>query len=399
MKCVKCGKTIPENSKFCQYCGVSLERLKKIDIDNKNVVECPACGVKIKKENSFCTNCGAALQKTQKHKTEQKVRRKKQRKNKSINIFLILIIVIIAIFISVVSLYFLKSGNNDNQANYIEATEDDFFDEESLSDTEDEVMAEDQLVDSTQSTESNIDVDNEVEQINNQCDNIESSISAGIYNTIDIENGTIAYYDTTGLKAILDKEDGNYYYFDNDNLIFVYYEMIHPYKFYFQDDQLIRWSYLPSPGDDLNAVNNDQDKSWESSILEEAEDLKNKWVLALASVSTTQANVTTTQPAADTTQTNENISEQYILDGSDSRYISSSELDGLTAQEVKLARNEIYARHGRKFEDKAIRKYFKQFSWYHPSIEPEDFDESLLNNFEIANRDLIVQYEEEHGYR
>lgn len=32
-------------------------------------------------------------------------------------------------------------------------------------------------------------------------------------------------------------------------------------------------------------------------------------------------------------------------------------------------------------------------------IEPSDFNDSVLNDYEIANRDLIVQYEEEMGYR
>ena len=35
----------------------------------------------------------------------------------------------------------------------------------------------------------------------------------------------------------------------------------------------------------------------------------------------------------------------------------------------------------------------------HPSIAPEDFKESMLNEVEIANRDLIVSYEKEMGYR
>lgn len=408
MKCIKCGKNIIDGSKFCQFCGAPVEQEKQINNANKNYVVCPVCGAEIRKENSFCTNCGVALHEKPEPKIKQKPVKKKTKRNHVLRLFLILTIVVIAILIAVLSRYFLNSRNGDDQENYIEATEDDFFDEKSLNDTENEITTKDQLADSTQSTESNTDIDNEVEQINDQYDNIFSSISSGVYNKIDIEEGIIAYYDTTGLKAIMNTgeglEYGKSYYYDNDNLIFTYYGGNDSHKFYLKDDQLIRWSYCANSLNESDVVNHDMEntseyKNWESTILNEAEDLKNKWVLALASVSTTQANVTTTQPAADTTQTNENISEEYILDGSDSRYISSSELDGLTAQEVKLARNEIYARHGRKFEDKAIRKYFKQFSWYHPSIEPEDFDESSLNNFEVANRDLIVQYEEEHGYR
>lgn len=38
--------------------------------------------------------------------------------------------------------------------------------------------------------------------------------------------------------------------------------------------------------------------------------------------------------------------------------------------------------------------------WYEGRIAPEDFhDESILNPYEIANRDLIVQYEKDMGYQ
>ena len=91
--------------------------------------------------------------------------------------------------------------------------------------------------------------------------------------------------------------------------------------------------------------------------------------------------------------------QDYILPGSDSRYLSRSDLEGFTAEDCRLARNEIYARHGRMFQDEALQNYFNSFDWYHPSISPDDFDESMLNDYEAANRDLIVAYESEKGYR
>ncbi|MBQ7682421.1 MAG: YARHG domain-containing protein [Oscillibacter sp.] len=89
----------------------------------------------------------------------------------------------------------------------------------------------------------------------------------------------------------------------------------------------------------------------------------------------------------------------YLLEGSDSRYVQRSELAGFTAEDCRLARNEIYARHGRKFQDKTIQAYFDSLDWYRPTIEPEDFSESMLNAYETANRNLIVKYEQEKGYR
>lgn len=104
---------------------------------------------------------------------------------------------------------------------------------------------------------------------------------------------------------------------------------------------------------------------------------------------------------AETAGTEENIEEdpEYVLPYSDSRYLSKADLQGMTAEECRLARNEIYARYGRMFKDEALQEYFNSREWYHPSIAPDDFKESMLNACEVANRDLIVEYEHEMGYR
>lgn len=90
---------------------------------------------------------------------------------------------------------------------------------------------------------------------------------------------------------------------------------------------------------------------------------------------------------------------QYVLPNSDSTYLTESDLYGLTQEECRLARNELYARHGRKFDDEGLQAYFNSKDWYYGYINPSDFTESMLNDYEIANRDLIVQYEKEMGYR
>ncbi|MCD7865214.1 MAG: YARHG domain-containing protein [Clostridiales bacterium] len=88
----------------------------------------------------------------------------------------------------------------------------------------------------------------------------------------------------------------------------------------------------------------------------------------------------------------------YIIEGSDSRYLDKSELVDLSAEELKYARNEIYARHGRRFQDETIQAYFDSKEWYNGTIEPEDFTQSMLNDYEIANASLILEYEQEMGY-
>lgn len=49
--------------------------------------------------------------------------------------------------------------------------------------------------------------------------------------------------------------------------------------------------------------------------------------------------------------------------------------------------------------DESLRTYFESLEWYQGTVLPEDFDESVFNEYEFANRDLIVEYEKEQGYR
>lgn len=79
--------------------------------------------------------------------------------------------------------------------------------------------------------------------------------------------------------------------------------------------------------------------------------------------------------------------------------MTKDDLAGLTQEECRLARNEIYARHGRRFDDAGLQAYFDSCEWYEGTVAAEDFDTSVLNQYEIANRDLIIEYEKEQGYR
>ena len=65
---------------------------------------------------------------------------------------------------------------------------------------------------------------------------------------------------------------------------------------------------------------------------------------------------------------------------------------GLRPDEARRLRNEIYARHGRQFQDPKLQRYFASFGWYKPK---SGFRENELNPTEKANAELISQYE--HG--
>lgn len=85
--------------------------------------------------------------------------------------------------------------------------------------------------------------------------------------------------------------------------------------------------------------------------------------------------------------------DAYILLDSSDRYLSQRDLEGMTAESLRLARNEIYARHGRAFQTEDLNAYFSAQPWYDGYISAEDFDDSVLNEYEKANLDLIKSVE------
>jgi len=90
----------------------------------------------------------------------------------------------------------------------------------------------------------------------------------------------------------------------------------------------------------------------------------------------------------------ENYSE-YILPESNVRYINEEDICNLSPEELRLARNEIYARYGRIFKSEELRNYFNSKSWYTPLVTAENFNESSFNEYEKANINFIVAYEQE----
>lgn len=87
---------------------------------------------------------------------------------------------------------------------------------------------------------------------------------------------------------------------------------------------------------------------------------------------------------------------EYIFPNSNSTYLTREQVAALTLDQLRLARNEIYARHGRIFQDETLAAYFGSKSWYQPLYDGATFDalgDSILNEYEIANRDLIQEYE------
>ena len=91
-------------------------------------------------------------------------------------------------------------------------------------------------------------------------------------------------------------------------------------------------------------------------------------------------------------------SGEYFFPESSNRYLTDEEISNYTSDQLELAKNEIYARHGRQFVTDYIADYFNSKSWYQGTIDPETFDAeqgSVFNEYEIANINKIQQWEDQ----
>ena len=70
--------------------------------------------------------------------------------------------------------------------------------------------------------------------------------------------------------------------------------------------------------------------------------------------------------------------------------VTFSELGGYSNWELTLMRNEIYARHGRPFNNAYVRNYFLNTGWYRPD---NSFRESRLSKVESQNAATILDYQ------
>ncbi len=98
-------------------------------------------------------------------------------------------------------------------------------------------------------------------------------------------------------------------------------------------------------------------------------------------------------PTVEPTATPKPKDNTYIFKNSRRDYLTVADVIDLSKKKLRLARNEIFARRGYIFEDKELKEYFEGKSWYKPKIKSSEFSESMLNDYERSNLDLIKQAE------
>jgi len=75
----------------------------------------------------------------------------------------------------------------------------------------------------------------------------------------------------------------------------------------------------------------------------------------------------------------------------DKRYYTKEDFENEPKFVIHLAKNEIYARHGYIFKNKDLYNYFMGCIWYSPTCESQDFKDSVFNEYEKANLELLVE--------
>ena len=90
--------------------------------------------------------------------------------------------------------------------------------------------------------------------------------------------------------------------------------------------------------------------------------------------------------------------EGFLFPDSDTQLIDPALIAALSDDDLRMAINEIWARNGYVFRNKDILDYYKQFSWYNPTVSADEWDkngqEHYLNVFELKNIDVMTKERE-----
>lgn len=94
------------------------------------------------------------------------------------------------------------------------------------------------------------------------------------------------------------------------------------------------------------------------------------------------------------------MNKDFMIADSDKRVVTTADLEGMSLAELRIARNEIFARHGRQFKDTMLNQWFYSKVWYLDidiKYAPDIFDSSNpdpLTKLELDNANFIKDYEQ-----
>ena len=123
---------------------------------------------------------------------------------------------------------------------------------------------------------------------------------------------------------------------------------------------------------------------WEKKSMAQEPSVANKNILVSVDTSTSKK----------TYQENVSPTAQSVTPGrfpqASERFLTSNDVINLNKYQLKIMRNEIFARHGYIFKTPEMKSYFSQQTWYHGQYDNVN---SMLSDIEKRNIDLIKMYE------
>lgn len=296
-------------------------------------MKCINCGYELSESASFCNQCGKPVQKNINEVTYIRDSKKKPWSDRHT----ILVLIIVLVFAASMGVIYKNISNNP--VNKDEISKETNKQENSL--VQEEIKnGLDEIIEDEVASEVPIIVEDEILQIREFYNKIVKNIEEGKYSEISLQDGSIIYYEESKLRAIIVPKNVNgssyrkSYYYSEDRLIFAYYEAHDAHRFYFNEEQLMRWRYSKDALDAQNAVNYDFEKTgeylgWEDTVLEESSMLKNR----ISSIIKTQfdmSNITYASATSSLSEYNMTHSPERIFDGD----ISTAWVEGVNGQGI-----------------------------------------------------------------
>ena len=105
------------------------------------------------------------------------------------------------------------------------------------------------------------------------------------------------------------------------------------------------------------------------------------------------ADAGTASGAADDSSSSAGSSDQGLLPESSQKLLTEEDIAGMSDDDIQLAINTIYARHGYRFKDSQLLEYFKGFDWYQPSESDMEDVKDTFSDIEEKNVDFLAKHQ------
>ena len=112
-------------------------------------------------------------------------------------------------------------------------------------------------------------------------------------------------------------------------------------------------------------------------------------ISATAMLLTASITQTVTIPVEATELQQTQDDQYYLFEDSSYRLLEYEDISTISTADIRIAKNEIYARHGYIFKDENLKNYFMGQLWYIPSVKAEEFDDSVFSDIEKRNLELL----------